>query len=106
VAAASRHAGCSHANSRGFRILTSIPKTLTDRERELERMIAQDGRELARAETQHDAEGKKFASAIKTLQANIDRHMKERDQIISEINEISMKQYEEDQKTGGIGQTR
>jgi hypothetical protein len=92
--------------SREVEMAPNIPKALTDRERQLERMIAQDERELARVEAQHDAQGKKFASAIKTLQANIDRHLKERDQIISEINDISMKQYEEDQKTGGIGQTR
>lgn len=80
---------------------------LAGREKELERMIAQDQKELERVEAQHDAQGKPFASAIKTLKENIDRHMKERDNIIAQLNEISMREYHRQQsgQTGG-GQSR
>ena len=49
---------------------------LAAKEKELERMIKQDEKERDRVATQRDAQGKPFASAIKTLQDNIDRHMK------------------------------
>jgi predicted nucleic acid-binding Zn-ribbon protein len=80
---------------------------LAAREKELEGMIAQDQKELDRVEAQHDAQGKPFASAIKTLKENIERHMKERDNIIEQLNEISMREYHQQQsgQMGG-GQTR
>ena len=80
---------------------------LAAKEKELERMIKQDEKERDRVATQRDAEGKPFASAIKTLQDNIDRHMKERNDIVSQLNEISREEYarEKSGQTGG-GQTR
>lgn len=80
-----------------------VPQDLIDRERKLERFIARDQKELERVEGQRDARGHQFTAAIKTLEANIARHMKERNEIIKKIDEESQREYQQ-AKSGGGGQ--
>ncbi len=82
-----------------------VPQELIDKERKLERFIARDQKELERVQSQRDARGHQFTAAIKTLEANIARHMEERNAIIERMNEESRKEYEQ-AKGGGGGQTR